>query len=141
MRTDLRSILVSVTEACHVGCRHCGFIGSTRDREAGAGLLANWVAQACEYGIPLVIFTGGEPFERFEVLERLVATCRAAGTPAASFTSSYWATDPKTTVAYLERLDGLDISIRAPISTISVAFPTRTSTTSSTRRTCSAYRT
>lgn len=107
MNYGLKSVLVSVTEGCSVGCQHCGFIGSTREREAAPGVLSGWVKQICDSGVPLVIFTGGEPFERFEVLEDVVATCERAGVPAASFTSSYWAVDAETTRKKLNRLKGL----------------------------------
>lgn len=83
------SILVSVTEGCHVGCAHCGFIGSTRDRETDPDELASWVASACEFGIPKMIFTGGEPFERFEVLRRGVVTAHEKGKFSTLFTSSF----------------------------------------------------
>lgn len=107
MSIRLKSILVSVTEACHVGCAHCGFIGSTRDRETEADDLTGWVGQICDYGVPLVIFTGGEPFERFDALEGAVATATGRGTPTASFTSSFWASSFDTARAMLARLAGI----------------------------------
>jgi organic radical activating enzyme len=90
MAPRFTSVLVSITERCHVGCAHCGFIGSTRDREPDVDEMTDWVEQVCQYGIPMVIFTGGEPFERFDCLVRGVAAARNAGTPAALFTSSVW---------------------------------------------------
>lgn len=107
MSIRLKSILVSVTEECHVGCAHCGFIGSKRDRETDANDLVHWVGQICDYGVPLVIFTGGEPFERFDALEASVAVCKHKGAPSASFTSSYWAVSFDAAKAILARLDGL----------------------------------
>lgn len=101
------SVLVSVTEGCHVGCAHCGFLGSTRERESDAAELASWVASACAYGIPMIIFTGGEAFERLEVLEAGVASARGANTEASVFTSSFWATSPEVATATLRRLDGI----------------------------------
>lgn len=113
MAIRLKSILVSVTEACHVGCAHCGFIGSRRDREAGVADLTDWVGQICDYGVPLVIFTGGEPFERVNALRSAVAAATRRGTPSASFTSSFWATSVDTardTLAGMEGLEGLYLS-------------------------------
>lgn len=107
MAIGLKSILVSVTEGCHVGCAHCGFIGSVRDRETPEDDLAGWVDQICRYGVPVVIFTGGEPFERLAALERGVAAATAAGTPSACFTSSFWATSADVAHETLARLAGL----------------------------------
>jgi organic radical activating enzyme len=107
MRPRLKSVLVSVTEKCHVGCAHCGFIGSIREREPEPEELADWVGQVCEYGIPLVIFTGGEPFERLDCLQKGVAAAESVGTRAAVFTSSFWATTLSNARSNLDRLPGL----------------------------------
>jgi MoaA/NifB/PqqE/SkfB family radical SAM enzyme len=107
MNPSFTSILVSVTEGCHVGCAHCGFIGSNRDRETDPHELVDWVKQACAYGIPAIIFTGGEPFERFEVLRQGVLAANRHATPSCVFTSSFWATSVETAVATLSELSGL----------------------------------
>ncbi len=86
MNPSFTSILVSVTEGCHVGCAHCGFIGSTRDRETEISDLTDWVGQACTYGIPMIIFTGGEPFEKYEVLRKGVLAAFNHGAMSALFT-------------------------------------------------------
>ncbi|MEX2401234.1 MAG: radical SAM protein [Rhodothermales bacterium] len=108
MNPSFTSILVSVTEGCHVGCAHCGFIGSKRDRETNAGELVAWVQQACRYGIPAVIFTGGEPFERFDVLKQGTHAAADLGVPSWVFTSSYWATSVPTGVETLRQLRGVE---------------------------------
>jgi len=100
------SLLVSVTEGCRVGCKHCGFIGSSRDRETDGDDLVEWVAQACAYGIAKIIFTGGEPFERFDVLVRGVRAAHAASAEASMFTSSYWATSVDEAKRLLSQLTG-----------------------------------
>lgn len=101
------SILVSITDVCHVGCAHCGLIGSSRDREIETAELADWTQQACEYGIPLVIFTGGEPFERFEVLREGIRAAACHNTASAVFTSSIWATSIDTAIKTLKELPSL----------------------------------
>src|SRR5919199_2003161 len=103
----LDSLLVSVTEVCHVGCRHCGFIGSTREREPAPAEMNQWVHQACEYGVSMIIFTGGEPFERFEVLTSGVAAAAAFGVPVGIFTSSYWGTSFAAACQMLRQLPGV----------------------------------
>jgi MoaA/NifB/PqqE/SkfB family radical SAM enzyme len=107
MRFD--SVLVSTTEVCTVGCRHCGFTGSSRDREPSATDVQRWVTELCDYGIPRIILTGGEPFQRFALLR---AAVRAAAThPAAPrvgvFTSSFWGRSPATVRNRLAELSGL----------------------------------
>ena len=102
-----KSILVSITEKCHVGCAHCGFIGSVREREPEPKDMASWVGQACDYGVPVIIFTGGEPFERLDCLIEGVGTAEMAKTPAAVFTSSFWAKTPEATRDTLRSLPGL----------------------------------
>ena len=107
MLPKFKAILISITEKCHVGCGHCGFIGAVREREAEESELQDWVRQACEYGIPNIIFTGGEPFERFECLEKAVAVAEQAGIPVAVFTSSFWASTYDDAFRTLKRLPGL----------------------------------
>ncbi|MCY1014430.1 radical SAM protein [Pyxidicoccus sp. MSG2] len=102
-----KSLLVSVTEACNVGCAHCGFIGSKRDREAEPEELADWVGQACDYGVPTIIFTGGEPFMRFAALKQSVARAAERGAGVGCFTSSNWGTSPEAARDMLRQLPGL----------------------------------
>lgn len=103
------AVLVSITEICTVGCRHCGFRGTPRNREAGVADLAAWVSQVCDYGIRRIICTGGEPFQRFEVLRAAVAA--AVQHPAAPavgvFTSGAWGSTPQRVDRLLSQLPGL----------------------------------
>jgi len=104
------SILVSVTETCTVGCKHCGFTGAIRVREAEPDQVSAWVTQACDFGIPTIIFTGGEPFQRFKLLKAGVHA--AGGHPAKPrigvFTSSFWGRDERAVGTILDQLPGLD---------------------------------
>lgn len=90
-----------------MGCRHCGYIGSNRDRAISTETAADWTAQLCEYGIPLIIITGGEPFGALTVLRRVVLTAHEAGTPSGVFTSSFWATTRDVSERVLRSLPGL----------------------------------
>lgn len=101
------SILISVTEGCKVGCAHCGYIGTKRENETSIEDISRWVVSACEYRIPSIIFTGGEPFERFEVLRSGVTTAFEHDTASALFTSSFWAGSLPETRSHLEQLPGL----------------------------------
>jgi len=108
MKPRFNSILLSITEGCRVGCAHCGFRGSTRERKTASEDIVDWVGQACRYGVPLLIFTGGEPFERFDVLSVAVAEANAKGVPSAVFTSSYWAASLPEAKRQLGELKGLN---------------------------------
>jgi len=100
-------ILVVLTEQCHVGCQHCGYIGSKRDGEVEAPELENWLDQFRQYGIPEVIFTGGEAFERYELLCRGVERARTNGLRSGVFTSAFWATSQEKARQTLRELSGL----------------------------------
>jgi len=101
------SILIVLTEVCHVGCAHCGYIGSKRDREVEGPELENWIEQMVGYGIPEIIFTGGEAFERYDILASGVRRARECGARISVFTSSYWATSPEEAREKLHGLKGL----------------------------------
>lgn len=105
MRFD--SILIVLTEVCHVGCQHCGYIGSKRDREVEAPEVEKWIEQMVGYGIPEIIFTGGEAFERYETLAAGVKRARECGARISVFTSSFWATSREEAIKVLHGLDGL----------------------------------
>jgi hypothetical protein len=101
------SILIVLTEQCHVGCQHCGYIGSKRDGEVEPFELVSWIDQMIDYGIPEIIFTGGEAFERFDILACGVKRSRERGARISVFTSSYWATSFDKAKATLQELAGL----------------------------------
>jgi hypothetical protein len=105
MRFD--SILIVVTEVCHVGCAHCGYIGSKRNREVESPELESWIEQIAAYGIPEIIFTGGEAFERYDILAGGVKRARACGARISVFTSGYWATSRDEARKKLHGLEGL----------------------------------
>jgi hypothetical protein len=105
MRFD--SILIVLTEVCHVGCQHCGYIGSKRDREVEAPEIERWIGEMVAYGIPEIIFTGGEAFERYETLAAGVRRARECGARISVFTSSFWASSPAEARKVLQGLQGL----------------------------------
>lgn len=103
------SILISVTEVCTVGCRHCGFTGAIRERQAETSEIADWVTQACDFGIRNIIFTGGEPFQRFRLLKAGVQAAASHGNSPhiGVFTSSFWGKDREAVDTILGQLKGL----------------------------------
>jgi MoaA/NifB/PqqE/SkfB family radical SAM enzyme len=101
------AVLLSITERCHVGCRHCGFLGAKRNREASIDEIVDWTKQICEYGVDRFIMTGGEPFERVDAVEAAVRAAGAYQTIIGIFTSSFWGTSYDEALSQLKRLDGL----------------------------------
>ncbi len=101
------SVLMVLTEACHVGCQHCGYRGSPRNREMTPVEVVAWIDQILGYGVPEIIFTGGEPFERRDLLEPGVARTREWNARSSVFTSSFWASSFGEACRVLSRLSGL----------------------------------
>jgi MoaA/NifB/PqqE/SkfB family radical SAM enzyme len=101
------SILIVLTEVCHVGCRHCGYIGAKRDREVESPELERWIDQTVAYGVPEIIFTGGEAFERYAILERGVRRAHERGARISVFTSSFWANSREEASRVLQGLNGV----------------------------------
>src|ERR1044072_5655533 len=84
------AILFNIVEQCNIRCRHCGYADSVRAAVSTDDELCDWVAQAVDYGIPKIIFTGGEPFIRFNLLKRAVQTAYLRGGGSGIFTNSLW---------------------------------------------------
>ena len=101
------SMLINLTEQCNVGCRHCGYIGSRRDREMTEDELDSWVEQVARYGVRKIIFTGGEAFERYDLLVRGVRRAQACNALTAVFTSSFWASSTEQARATLRGIEGI----------------------------------
>jgi hypothetical protein len=101
------AILFNIVEQCNLRCRHCGFFRSERSGEMAETCLVRWAAQAIEYGIPQVIFTGGEPFTRPGLLRAGVSAVRRAGGKSGVFTNASWAAGVAEAVRVLEPLEGL----------------------------------
>lgn len=101
------SVLMVLTEACHVGCQHCGYRGSPRDRDMTSDDVTTWIDQILGYGVPEIIFTGGEPFERLDLLVPGVARTGHWNARSSVFTSSFWAASFGEARSVLGRLAGL----------------------------------
>ena len=59
------------------------------------------------FKIPEIIFTGGEPFERLDVLVAGVLTAASHGVDVAVYTSSFWASTYDKACEILGKLPGL----------------------------------
>lgn len=107
------AILFNIVEACNIRCRHCGYADSVRRGEVSHHDLVQWVRQAVEYRIPQIIFTGGEPFMRFELLRAGVEAVADCDGSSGVFTNSLWGTtvdDCRKVLSQLPRLTHLYLS-------------------------------
>lgn len=107
MTMRFNSVLLVVTERCRVGCEHCGYRGGRRDREMTVDDVPKWVAQIAEYGVPGIIVTGGEPFERMDLVTAAVREAESQEIMSSTFTSSFWASSLEKAVGILEPLRSL----------------------------------
>ena len=107
MNLAVGSILVNFSEHCSIGCAHCGYAGSPRGFQASDQDLADWNRQIAQAGVPLVIYTGGEPFQRMSLLTHGVSNAVSQGLRVGVFTSAFWARKPSTAEARLAQLPGL----------------------------------
>ncbi len=101
------AILFNIVEACNIRCRHCGYANSTRKGLLKGEDLVDWVAQAVEYGIQHVIFSGGEPFTAFDLLKQGVEAVHRSGGESGVFTNSFWGKTVEAARETLEQLPGL----------------------------------
>ena len=106
-KVTIKSVLFNITERCTVGCSHCGYIGSRRNREANEKEIGKWVDAICAYPITNIIFTGGEPFEAIGSLEEGVKASLRGGAKTSIFTSSNWAKSKDLTIEKLSRVEGI----------------------------------
>jgi hypothetical protein len=107
------AILFNIVEQCNIRCRHCGYADSLRDSTVSEIDLINWVTQAVDYGIRHIIFTGGEPFIKFNLLKTGFEAVAQAGGTSGVFTNSSWAKslqDAKRILGQLPQLTELFLS-------------------------------
>jgi MoaA/NifB/PqqE/SkfB family radical SAM enzyme len=104
---NIRSMLISITESCNVGCDHCGFKGTPRNREVSPIKLCHWLEEIKKFGVNSITFTGGEPFGRLELLKIGVSKACELGLNAAVFTGCFWGKSLSRAKAILEQLQGL----------------------------------
>jgi len=101
------AILFNIVEQCNIRCRHCGYSDSPRHGQASEAELVEWVKQAVRYGIPEIIFTGGEPFTRYELLRAAVAAVASVSGRSGVFTNCSWAHSADIARTKLAELDSL----------------------------------
>ncbi|MBL8150294.1 MAG: radical SAM protein [Blastocatellia bacterium] len=101
------AILFNIVEQCNIRCRHCGYADSKRAAVSEEDELIDWAIQAVEYGIPHIIFTGGEPFMQFPLLKRSVEAVHKHGGNSGVFTNSLWGKTLESARETIKQLPGL----------------------------------
>jgi hypothetical protein len=101
-----RAIGLSITTSCPIACPHCIIeAGPHRNEDIDCDAALSLLSAAALYGgggIPVAVFTGGEPFYRLPLLDRLLSRADALGIVASVITNAFWAAEPEAAVAFLE---------------------------------------
>jgi hypothetical protein len=104
---DRRPILISVSDTCPLGCCHCGLAREQEKADGEDERIRRRVRSAVLAGFDRIIFTGGEPFARLDLLRDCIQIAAAAGCRAGVFTNAYWAANPIRAYSVLSFLEGL----------------------------------
>lgn len=85
-------LLVTLTRRCPLSCAHCSTASSMDAEQVDAGRLRRFVASISTDTAPqVVLYTGGEPLLRPELLAELASSARAAGSATAVLTGGFFA--------------------------------------------------
>jgi radical SAM protein len=78
-------VIWEMTRACELACRHCraSAINQRHPDELTTGEALRLIEDVAELGVPLLVFSGGDPLQRLD-LEELVAFARAWGLKTAT---------------------------------------------------------
>lgn len=72
--TELKEIWFHLTDTCNLHCKHCLFSEHlNKGRILSSNLIFDTIKEACDLGLKLVVFTGGEPFTFSNFTEMLSA--------------------------------------------------------------------
>src|SRR5215210_4567743 len=85
-------LLVTLTRRCPLSCAHCSTASTMGAEQVEAGRLRRFIASITTQTAPqVVLFTGGEPLLRPDLLIELASLTRAAGSAAAVLTGGFFA--------------------------------------------------
>ncbi len=101
------AVLFNIVENCNIKCRHCGYADSDRNGIMTKAQLIDWVGQAIDYGISHVIFTGGEPFTKYDLLKAGMDTVFLKGGTTGIFTNGWWGKTYNHAFAMLQNLPSI----------------------------------
>jgi MoaA/NifB/PqqE/SkfB family radical SAM enzyme len=99
-------VIFLVTHRCPLNCVMCWTRGTDQSTELPAGQILAMVDQAADWGIPEVMFSGGEPFLRFDEVVSFVARASARGIMSSVITSAWMMKEER-----LERLHDAGLNV------------------------------
>lgn len=96
---------IALTNKCPLQCKHCGpSSGPDQDGHLGQDLINRLLREASKINIPLVNFSGGEPFVYRKLLAESIQTASSLKIRSRVTTGGYWATSLKASLLSLEPL-------------------------------------
>lgn len=85
-------LLVTLTRRCPLSCAHCSTASTMDAEQVDAARLRRFItSMTVETAPQVVLYTGGEPLLRPELLAELAASARAAGSATAVLTGGFFA--------------------------------------------------
>ncbi len=109
----MKPINYIVTDKCNIQCDFCApGCGPWRDQHLTAAIMINVFDKVSQLGpVPLVVFTGGEPFLYLNEVTHVIEHIRHnSKTPIRIVTNAFWAKDSKRAVSILSDLKKAGLS-------------------------------
>lgn len=99
-------VIFLVTHRCPLSCVMCWTRGTNQATELPADQILAMVEQAADWGVPEVMFSGGEPFLRFDDVVSFVGRASARGIMSSVITSAWMMKEER-----LERLHDAGLNV------------------------------
>ena len=102
---DVVHLAIMLTRRCNMSCAHCSVESSPKIKgEPSAAELLEAVRAAHKSGVQSILFTGGEPMLREEVLVELLRECQSLGLSTALASNGFWGKTPERARQTVARL-------------------------------------
>jgi MoaA/NifB/PqqE/SkfB family radical SAM enzyme len=108
-RSFFSNLEIIVTSRCNIRCRHCIYdCKPTSTEKLSKFVIKALIRQAAKLSsFRSIVFTGGEAFLEYNVLEESIALCRELGLESSVVTNGFWALNSHVTKQKLQKLKGL----------------------------------
>jgi len=97
-------LIIMMNKKCGYGCEHCLFDCSPDSNIKPDEERLSEVLNNISNDVKKIHFSGGEPFENFELLKECVKISRRKNKKISCRTSCFWADDYETTLSFLKEL-------------------------------------
>lgn len=86
-----KTLSLMLTYQCTAKCRNCGTLSNPKSRvHLEESLALQAIRDAARLGFAVVVFTGGEPLIRRDILLNCIELSRSLGVPTRVVTNAYW---------------------------------------------------